>query len=687
MDSHWTIEEGVPLPLGATWDGKGTNFALFSAHATKVTLCLFDDNGEKEVARLDLPEYTNEIWHGYVPGLRPGALYGYRVEGPYEPDAGHRFNAHKLLLDPYARAFHGFYQGHPACYGYKLGHPDKDLSFDDQDSAPYVPKSVVIDSQFSWISNNYHRVPWDQTIFYEAHVKGMTKSHPGVPPDLQGTYAGLSVPAVMNYIKSLGITSLELMPVHAFLDGDHLLHKGLQNYWGYNSIGFFAPDIRYAAQPQRVIQEFKQMVSCYHENDIEIILDVVYNHTAEENECGPTLCFKGIDNVSYYRLLPDQKRYYINDTGTGNTLNISHPRVIQMVMDSLRYWASEMRVDGFRFDLATIMAREENGFDNQSAFLKACCQDPVLAPCKFIAEPWDCGPGGYQIGQFMPAWGEWNGEYRDNVRDFWRGVGSLSDMAECLVGSPRLFNRNGRNPSSSINFITAHDGLTLRDLVSYNDKHNEQNGEDNQDGINDNHSWNCGAEGETDDREIMQLRQRQVLNFLATLFVSQGTPMLLAGDESSQTKQGNNNTYCQDNEISWINWELETPAQQLQDHVRHLIALRQKYPILRNRHFLSSSQISWYGPGGVPMGDESWEGGDIPHFLCLKLDDPGAEGREAVRLWLIMNAHHEAVFFSVGSEGAWDIEFDSAAPERTGQRLEAHDFEMPPRSMLILAGR
>ena len=550
------VQEGQLHPCGATWDGKGTNFALFSANATKVELCLFNESGDRELERIALPEYTNQIWHGYLPDVGPATVYGYRVHGPYEPEVGHRFNPHKLLLDPHACAHTGELTWNPALFGYQMESMD-DLTFDERDSAPFMPKCVVVDPSFEWSEARSHkRIPWDDTIVYEMHVKGFTKQFPKMKKELRGTYAGLGQKEVVDYIRSLGVTSVELLPIHRFVNDSQLLEKGLTNYWGYNSIGFFAPDSRYAFESEQTLREFKEMVARFHEGGLEVILDVVYNHTAEGNERGPTLSFKGIDNRSYYRLLHDQPRYYINDTGTGNTLNLSHGRVIQMVLDSLRYWVEQTKVDGFRFDLGTILAREPNGFDNQSGFLKACTQDPVLNTVKLIAEPWDCGPGGYQVGEFPPGWGEWNDRFRDDVRAFWKGDVGASGLSSRLVASPDLFDRLGRKPSACVNFITAHDGFTLNDVVTYNDKHNEANGEENRDGSSDNRSWNCGVEGPTDDLEVNRLRERQIRNFLATLLLSQGTPMMLAGDEFGRTQMGNNNAYCQDNAISWLNWKI-----------------------------------------------------------------------------------------------------------------------------------
>ncbi len=538
------IREGLPYPLGATWDGLGVNFALYSAHATKVELCLFDDRG-REIERIALPEYTDEIWHGYLPDARPGQLYGYRVYGPYAPDAGHRFNPNKLLLDPYAKQLVGELKWAPALFGYTIGHKDADLSFDRRDSAAYMPKCAVIDPAFTWGKDQRPQTPWDSTVIYETHLRGTTMRHPSVPEAWRGTFSGLKVDEVVEHIKRLGMTAVELLPVHAFVDDEYLLKQGLRNYWGYNTIGFFAPHPRYMAT--RTVSEFKQMVARLHSAGLEVILDVVYNHTAEGNELGPTLSFKGIDNASYYRLAED-RRFYINDTGTGNTFDLTNAGALRMVNDSLRYWVAEMHVDGFRFDLATILGREHHGFDPKGGFLDACRQDPLLSQVKLIAEPWDVGPGGYQVGAFPPGWSEWNDKFRDNVRAFWRGdEGQLAELATRLTGSADLFHHRGRRPTASVNFVTAHDGFTLHDLVSYAHKHNEANGEHNRDGSDNNISANYGVEGETDDEQINALRLRQMRNMLATLLLSQGTPMLLAGDEFGRSKGGNNNTYFQDN--------------------------------------------------------------------------------------------------------------------------------------------
>ena len=655
------MREGLPHPLGATWDGKGTNFALFSAHATKVEICIFDEKGEQELERIELPEYTNQIWHGYLPDVRPGAIYGYRVHGPYEPEAGHRFNPNKLLLDPYAVAHTGELKWDPAVFGYKMESGD-DTTFDERDSAPFMPKCMVIDPDFDWHGQNVLsevRVPFDDTIIYELHVKGFTKCFPGMDEHLRGTYAGLGKEEVIKYIKQLGVTSVELLPIHFFINDSNLLEKGLTNYWGYNSIAFFAPDKRYARDRKHALREFKEMVARFHDAGIEVILDVVYNHTAEGNEHGPTLSFKGIDNASYYRLLPDKPRYYINDTCTGNTLNLSHPRVIQMVTDSLRYWAEQTRVDGFRFDLGTILAREPNGFDNQSGFLKACSQDPCLSRVKLIAEPWDCGPGGYQVGGFPPDWAEWNDKFRDNTRKFWTGNAPAAALTDSLCASGSIFNHQGRRPWSSINFVTAHDGFTLNDVYSYNEKHNEANGEDNRDGSSNNNSWNCGVEGPTEDPNIIAVRKRMLRNVLATLLLAQGTPMMLAGDEFGRTQQGNNNAYCQDNEISWLNWDLREKGQQLVAFTRRLTSMRHKYPILRRNLFLTGQyneelgvkDLTWINANGSEMEQEHWGDTNMRCFGMLldgraQVTGIRQRGKQATLL-IVINDHHDLVEFTL----------------------------------------
>jgi isoamylase len=654
------VREGLAHPRGATWDGQGVNFALFSAHATKVELCIFDDAGKQELQRIELPEFTNEIWHGYMTGLRPGTVYGFRVHGPYEPEKGHRFNPNKLLLDPYARSHIGTLDWNDACFGYTIGAENADMSFDERDSAPYVPKSVVIDPEFEWKENTIrHPIPWSRSIVYELHVRGFTKMHPAVPDHLRGTFAGLGCKEVVEHVKSLGVTSIELLPVYTFVNDRPLLEKGLTNYWGYNTLGFFAPDPRYVADHLNGLREFKQMVSQYHDAGIEVILDVVYNHTAEGNELGPTLCFKGIDNVSYYRLQADNPRYYVNDTGTGNTLNLSHPRVVQLVTDSLRYWNQETQVDGFRFDLGTILAREPGGFDHQSGFLKVCCQDPILDGVKLIAEPWDCGPGGYQVGEFPPGWAEWNDKFRDTVRDFWRSSAPVSALAPVLAASGDTFNHRGRKPWSSVNFVTAHDGFTLLDLVSYNEKHNEANGENNQDGTSNNRSWNCGAEGPSEDPGVRALRDRQMRNILATLLFAQGLPMLLAGDEMGRTQKGNNNAYCQDNELSWVDWTLGEKYASLNKFVQELIDIRKRYPVLRRTRFLTGvyneelgvKDVTWLQSSGEEMTEEQWKDSNL-HSIGMLVDGRAQptgireRGSDATVL-LLFNGHHEPVGFTL----------------------------------------
>jgi isoamylase len=672
------VREGLPYPIGAHWDGKGVNFSLFSAHATKVEVCLFDDQGETEIARIELPEYTDQIFHGWIEGASPGCAYGYRVHGPYAPEEGHRFNPNKLVLDPYARGHTGELTWDPACYGYTIGHKDKDLSFDERDSAKFMPKCVIVDPNFDWHGEpNRHPVPWDLTVFYETHVKGFTKLHPGVPEHLRGTYAGLGSPEVIRHIKELGVTSVELLPIHSFINDSHLLENHLTNYWGYNSIGFFAPDPRYAHEREHTLREFKEMVSRFHDAGLEVILDVVYNHTAEGNEQGATLSFKGIDNASYYRLMPDNPRYYINDTGTGNTVNLSHPRVIQMVTDSLRYWVTETHVDGFRFDLGTILAREPNGFDNQSGFLKACSQDPVLGTVKLVAEPWDCGPGGYQVGGFPPGWAEWNDKYRDTTREFWKGDTAAAGIAKRICASADEFNHQGRRPWACVNFITAHDGFTLNDWASYNEKHNEANNENNQDGSSDNRSWNCGIEGPTDDPEINALRERQIRNMLATLLLSQGTPMLLAGDEFGRTQNGNNNAYCQDSEISWVNWNIQEKGKDLIRFVQKLTKLRRDFPILRRNRFLTGAyneeleirDVTWINANGAEMSAEEWAD---ENMRCFGMQIDGRAQATGIRqrgsdtsVLLIFNAHHDMVEFTLpdcnGCEG-WKLLLDTNIP-------------------------
>ncbi|WP_345816387.1 glycogen debranching protein GlgX [Paraburkholderia sp. PREW-6R] len=698
------ITEGTPYPLGATWNGNGVNFALFSAHATKVELCLFDETGEHEIEKIELPEYTDEVWHVFVPGLKPGAVYGYRVHGPYEPEKGHRFNPNKLLLDPYAKAHIGELKWAPEIFGYTLGSDEGDLSFDERDSAPFVPKCKVVDATFSWSHPERTPLPWERVIFYETHVRGFTKRHPDVPENLRGTFAGLGQQPVLDYIRSLGVTSVELMPVQTFVNDSYLLDKGLTNYWGYNTIGFFAADPRFFASASDPVQEFKEMVDRFHNNNLEVILDVVYNHTAEGNELGPTISFKGIDNASYYRLMPDEPRYYINDTGTGNTLNLSHPRVLQMVTDSLRYWVTEMKVDGFRFDLATILGREPHGFDEGGGFLDSCRQDPVLSSVRLIAEPWDCGPGGYQVGGFPPGWAEWNDRFRDTVREYWKGdEGKVADLATRLTGSGDKFNHRGRRPWASVNFIAAHDGFTLNDLVSYNDKHNDANGEDNKDGHSDNKSWNMGVEGPTDDPDIRAQRERQKRNLLATLLLSQGTPMILAGDEFGRTQKGNNNAYCQDNEISWVDWEaINDEDRALTEFVRNLTTLRHRLPVLRRGRFLSGeynealdvTDARWLSPDGTDLTQEQW---DDPSMRCFGLVIDGRAQASGIRrpasdatLMLVLNAHHDVVNFTLPDipEGEkWTCLLDTNMPVRAElpQFSAGDQYQVTGRSFLLFA--
>ncbi len=695
------VSEGLPHPLGATWDGVGVNFALFSAHATKVELCLFDAAGEHEIERIELPEFTDEVWHGYLPDARPGTVYAYRVYGPYEPEAGHRFNHNKLLLDPYARGLVGKLTWDPAVFGYTMESGD-DLTFDERDSAKFMQKCEVIDPAFTWGADRKPRIPWERTIFYETHVKGFTKRHPAIPEALRGTYAGLAQKEIVDYIRALGVTSVELLPIHAFPDDSHLLEKGLHNFWGYNTLGFFAPEARYASRPS--IKEFKEMVARLHDAGIEVILDVVYNHTAEGNEKGATLSFKGIDNAAYYRLMPDDRRYYINDTGTGNTLNLSHPRVLQMVNDSLRYWATEMRVDGFRFDLATILGREDYGFDEGGGFLDSCRQDPVLSSVKLIAEPWDLGPGGYQVGGFPPGWAEWNDKFRDTTRSFWKGdEGAAPDMAACLSGSADKFNRRGRKAWSSVNFVTAHDGFTLNDVVSYNDKHNEANGEDNRDGHSNNHSWNHGVEGQTEDPDIGALRERQKRNVLTTLLLSQGTPMLLAGDEFGRTQGGNNNAYCQDSEIGWVDWGIIPEGEALLAFTRRLIMLRGRHPVLRRGRFLTGAyneelgvkDVSWINTDGAEMTQANWDDAGTRCFGML-LDGRGqATGirRPASdeTLFWVLNAFHDVVAFtlpSVAGGDTWVRLLDTAAPEAAEDSFHSGEtYDVTGRSNLLFVLR
>jgi glycogen operon protein len=687
------VEPGLPHPLGANWDGGGVNFALFSAHARKVELCLFDPKGRRETDRIELPEYTHEVWHGYFPELRPGQLYGYRVHGPYEPANGHRFNPNKLLIDPYAKALFGEIRWHDAHFGYRVGAQRGDATPDKRDSAFVMPKCVVIDTAVTWGDDRPPRRSWSDTIIYEAHVKGMTAAREDLPEQLRGTFAGLADPRVIEHLAKLGVTALELMPVQAFFDDRYLVEKKLVNYWGYNTISYFSLAPRYIS-PGADIHEFQVMVRRLHEAGIEVILDVVYNHTAEGNHMGPTLSFRGIDNASYYMLGQD-RRYYFDTTGCGNTVNLRHPRVLQMVMDSLRYWVEDCHVDGFRFDLASSLGREYDQFDTNAVFFDAVRQDPVLSRVKMIAEPWDLGPNGYQAGNFPPGWAEWNGRYRDDMRSFWKGDASLLPaFSRNALGSADLFERQGRKPWASVNFITAHDGFTLADLWSYNSKHNEANGEDNRDGHDDNRSWNCGVEGPTDDPAILDLRDRMRRAIMATLILSQGTPMVLMGDEVGRAQHGNNNAYCQDNEIAWLAWkEIGERDRAFMEFVRGVIRIRKRYRILRSNRFLHGEPIDasgtrsvvWYRPDGKEMDAASWAN-PVARVIGLRLTDSSA------RLLILVSAYHEPLSFTLPNAGvakAWQVRIDTAAgaidpPDR---RFDAGaSIELPGRSVLLLVG-
>jgi isoamylase len=666
---------GSPYPRGATWDGEGVNFSLFSANAEKVELCLFDPSGRRELQRIELRERTDEFWHCYLPEARPGLLYGYRVHGPYRPEHGHRFNPNKLLIEPYAKHLEGPLRWTDAHFAYRIGHRREDLSFDRRDNAAGMPKCRVVDPAFTWGDDRSPRIPWSDMVIYELHVRGFTMRHPQVPNALRGTYAGLATAPVIEYLKQLGVTAVELMPVHSFVDDRHLLERGLRNYWGYNTIGFFAPEPRYSATGR--ISEFKTMVKTFHSAGFEVILDVVYNHTAEGNHMGPTLSFRGVDNASYYRLVPDDPRYYMDFTGTGNTLNLTHPRVLQLFTDSLRYWVQEMHVDGFRFDLASALARELFDVDRLGTFFDVISQDPVLSQVKLIAEPWDVGAGGYQVGNFPPGWAEWNDKYRDTMRAYWKGDGGLiGEFARRLTGSSDLYAGSGRTPSASINFITAHDGFTLNDLVSYNDKHNEANQEDNRDGHSHNLSWNCGVEGETDEAAVLELRQRQMRNFVGTLMLSQGVPMLLGGDEFGRTQGGNNNAYCQDNDISWIDWSLLERNLDLVRFVQRAIGLRREHPVFRRRRFFQGrpirggvKDILWLNPEGREMTDQEWAQdfarSVAVYFAGEAMEETDRRGRPMrdENFLLLLNAHHEAIDFllpELHAGAGWEVLLDTS---------------------------
>jgi isoamylase len=697
-----TVWPGRPYPLGATWDGEGVNFSLFSEHAQKVELCLFDPSGRRELYRISLPEQTDQVWHGYLPEARPGLLYGYRVHGPYEPANGLRFNPNKLLVDPYAKQIQGTLKWSDAHFGYRIGAKQEDLSFDRRDSASGMPKSMVIDPAFTWGTDRAPHIPWHESVIYEVHVKGFTMRHPDVPTALRGTYAGLATAPMIDYLRRLGITAVELMPVHYFIDDRLLVDRGLRNYWGYNTIGFFAPEPRYFATNS--INEFKTMVKTLHSAGIEVILDVVYNHTAEGNQLGPTLSFRGIDNPSYYRLAPDNQRYYMDYTGTGNSLNMRHPRVLQLIMDSLRYWVLDMHVDGFRFDLAATLARELHEVDRLGAFLDIIHQDPVLSQTKLIAEPWDLGEGGYQVGKFPVGWAEWNDRYRDAVRSYWKGDGGLiGELAYRITGSSDLYERSGRSPYASINFVTAHDGFTLRDLVSYNEKHNAANGEENRDGTNNNRSWNCGVEGPTEDPAVNALRLQQSRNFIGTLLLSQGVPMLLAGDGTGHTQQGNNNAYCQDNEISWLNWDLTDQDRELLAFVQRMIAIRKQHPVFHRRNFFQGRPIKgagikdilWLTPSGLEMTDEEWKQSHAQTLGMLlsgdALEERGERG-ESIRdnnFLLLINANHENKPFTlppVGPEARWRALVDTTWDDHTRRSMHESGevYPLQGRSLALL---
>jgi len=693
---------GRPHPRGATWDGEGVNFALFSENAKRVELCLFDASGRREVQRVVMGEHTDQVWHCYLPEARPGLVYGYRVYGPYRPLEGHRFNPHKLLLDPYAKSIVGAVRWSDALFGYTVGHKRADLSLDRRDSASGMPKCKVIDPAFTWGDDRRPVVPWHEMVIYELHVRGFTMQHPEVPPPLRGTYAGLATAPVIDYLQRLGITTVELMPVHAYVDDRHLVQAGLRNYWGYNTIGYFAPDSRYSASGK--VNEFKTMIKALHSAGIEVILDVVYNHTAEGNELGPTLAFRGIDNAAHYRLRPDDRRYYMDFTGTGNTLDMQHPRVLQLMMDSLRYWVQEMHVDGFRFDLASALARELHEVDRLGTFFDIIRQDPLLSQVKLIAEPWDLGEGGYQVGNFPSGWAEWNDKFRDTMRAYWKGDGGLiGEFARRLTGSSDLYGRSGRRPHASINYITVHDGFTLRDLVSYNEKHNEANGEGNRDGADNNLSWNCGVEGPTNDAAINELRERQVRNLLGTLLLSQGVPMMLAGDEIGRTQRGNNNGYCHDSEISWVDWALDPARDRLLEYARRMIALRRSHPVFRRRHFFQGrsvrgsgeKDIAWLTPDGSEMSVDEW---DNNFARCLgvflggeALQEVDERGRRVVddSFLLLFNAHHDAIPFKLPDlgSGGWLALVDTAfgnglLPEGTYQPNGT--YKLAGRSLALL---
>ncbi|MRJ76769.1 glycogen debranching protein GlgX [Aeromicrobium sp. SMF47] len=693
---------GSASPLGATYDGTGTNFALFSEVADFVELCLFDESGTETRVRLE--EVDGFVHHAFLPGVNPGQRYGYRVHGPYDPEQGLRCNPNKLLMDPYAKAVTGTIDWDPSLFSYDLDEPDQR---NDADSAGHVPYSLVVNPFFDWANDRPPRTPYNESVIYEAHVKGLTMNHPDLPPELRGTYAGIAHPSIVNHLKDLGVTAIELLPVHQFVTDHYLSEKGLTNYWGYNTIGFFAPHDAYAAQPGGQVEEFKGMVRTLHEAGIEVVLDVVYNHTAEGNHLGPTLSMRGIDNCAYYRTVEDDPAFYMDYTGTGNSLNVRSPHTLQLIMDSLRYWVTEMHVDGFRFDLAATLAREFYDVDKLATFFELVQQDPVVSQVKLIAEPWDVGPGGYQVGNFPPLWTEWNGLYRDTVRDFWRGEPStLGEFASRLTGSSDLYQDNGRRPYASINFVTAHDGFTLNDLVSYNDKHNEANGEDGRDGADDNRSWNCGVEGETDDPQILDLRRRQRRNLMATLLLSQGVPMILHGDEMGRTQGGNNNAYCQDNEVAWVDWELDEGERELLDFTTAVTQFRRQHPAFRRRRFFQGkpirkadelADIAWFTPSGEEMKEQNWDdafGKSIVVFLngdsIADRDERGMRVTDDSFL-MAFNAHHEDIELVLpdGEYGdSWSVVIDTAtgAVDEVGSKIHAagDTMNLAARSLVVL---
>jgi glycogen operon protein len=689
IDRYASVWPGRPYPLGATWDGEGVNFALFSEHAERVELCLYDPASPQAEMRVPMRERTHQVWHCYLPDARPGLRYGYRVHGPYAPEQGHRFNPNKLLLDPYAKSIRGELKWSNQHFGYRIGSPRADLSFDRRNNAAQMLRCEVIDPAFSWGDDRPPRTPWGDTVIYEAHVKGFTRAHPDVAEHLRGTYAGLASQPAIDHLRRLGVTAVELMPIHAFVNDRHLVERGLTNYWGYNTIGFFAPETRYAATGH--MNEVKTMVRRLHSYGIEVILDVVYNHTAEGNQLGPTLSFRGIDNAAYYRLSPQDPRYYTDYTGCGNTLNMMHPRVLQLIMDSLRYWVTEMHVDGFRFDLAAALARELHDVDRLGAFFDIIHQDPLLSQVKLIAEPWDLGEGGYQVGNFPVGWTEWNGRYRDSVRRYWKGdEGTLGDFAYRLTGSADLYETNGRLPSASVNFVTAHDGFTLNDLVSYNEKHNEANLDENRDGESNNNSWNCGAEGPTDDAEVNALRARQKRNFLASLILSQGVPMLLAGDELGRTQKGNNNTYCQDNELSWIDWA--NVDEGLIAFTAELLRVRREHPTFRRRRYfqgksLRGQDLQWLNPDGVELSAENWSDPVArcvgARFYAAGFEEVGPRGDPITDsdFLLLLNAYHESIEFRLPESTGWRALID------TGRDLDTRNASDEQSERYVIGGR